>query len=141
MRPDVTQGGGDGAIQRDAEDQEKLCTVLPERAPELLRERLALAAHHEPIILDHDLGVVRSQAEVSQHWKELRATEIVLEEIREDFGGEDGARPELRQSLGGCKLKVQELREGMEPLGLPIELGEPDEELVEQVRGLNRANG
>ena len=78
----------------------------------------------------------RLRGDLVQRWKELRAAEIVLEEMREEFGGEDAAHPKLRQSLGECKLKVQELREGMERFGLPVELEEPDQELVEQVRGL-----
>ena len=51
-------------------------------------------------------------------------------------GGEDPARPELRQSLGECKLKVLELREGAERLGALLELWEPEERLVEQARKL-----
>jgi len=78
----------------------------------------------------------RLRGDLAQRWKELRATEVVLEEAREEFGGEDAAHPELRQSLGECKLKVQESLEGMERFGLPVELEEPDQEPVEQVRGL-----
>ena len=76
----------------------------------------------------------RLRDELAQRWKELRATEIVLEETREEFGGEDTAHPKLRQSLGECKLKIQELRQEMERFGLPVELVEPGEELVEGVR-------
>jgi len=84
----------------------------------------------------------RLRGDLVQRWKDLRAAEIVLEEIREEFGGEDPARPELRRSLGECKLKVQEIREEVECFGLRVEPGEPEESLLDGVRrALNSTSG
>jgi len=78
----------------------------------------------------------RLRSDLVQRWKELRATEIVLEEVREEFDGEDPAVPQMRQGLAECKLKVQELRDGTERFGERIELPEPEESLLNVVRGL-----
>jgi len=83
----------------------------------------------------------RVRGELMQRWKELRATEVVLEEAREEFGGEDPAHPKLRESLNECKLKAQELREAMR-WATGGELPDPDESLLDGVRGLlDRARG
>ena len=71
---------------------------------------------------------------IQQRWREIRAVEIVLEEARAKFGGEDPLRPVLREALEDAKGKVQELAEAMRwAVG---ELPEPDESLLRAVRGL-----
>lgn len=65
-----------------------------------------------------------------------RAVERALEEVAEEFGGEDPAHPILRQDLEEMKEALQKLHQGMGDLGEPVELTEPGEDRVDQVREL-----
>jgi hypothetical protein len=71
---------------------------------------------------------------VELRWRELRAVEIVLEEVAKEFDGEDPATPRLRRQIEEAKKKVKDIREGVGLFGQQPDLPEPDEELLEQVR-------
>jgi hypothetical protein len=72
---------------------------------------------------------------VQQHWSELRAIEIGVQEVAEEFDGEDPLQPDVRALLDGCLASCRELRDEMADY-VEIELPEPAEEDIEQVRAL-----
>ena len=59
-------------------------------------------------------------------WQEVRAIEIVLDEVAQDFEGEDPLRPRMREILNGTRKKLTELHELLSTLK-PFELEEPDD--------------
>jgi len=67
------------------------------------------------------------------HWQELRAIEVGVGEVAEEFGGEDPLKPEVRALLDGCLASCTGLRGQMADF-VEIELPEPAEDDVEQVR-------
>ncbi len=66
-------------------------------------------------------------------WRELRTVETVLAETTEEFGGEDPLIPEARSFLDDVRAQLEDLRSSF---GEKIELEEPGEEMVGQVRKL-----
>ena len=76
------------------------------------------------------------EAGLKANWPELRALEIVLDEVAEEFGGEDVLKPRLRQDLEETKQKALDLHTAVQDWAGPFELPEPDAEAVEQIRGL-----
>ena len=69
------------------------------------------------------------------HWQELRAIEVGVGEVAEEFDGEDPLKPEVRALLDGCLASCSGLRDQMADF-VEIELPEPTEDDVEQVRQL-----
>ncbi len=71
---------------------------------------------------------------IQMHWLEVRIVEILWDEVSEEFGGEDPARPILRQDINEAKAKLKDLSGGM-CLGVePVELSEPTEEMLDDAR-------
>lgn len=64
-----------------------------------------------------------------QHWREIRAIEIVVEEAREEFG-EDPLHPDVRRLLDAAKATLLDVHAGFAPYVHPIELPEPEQDLV-----------
>ena len=64
-------------------------------------------------------------------WRELRALEILIDELTEEFGGEQPLRPVDEQSLLNSKERILALGEGS---GVDLDLPEPTEEDVEHLR-------
>lgn len=60
--------------------------------------------------------------------------EVVLDEVAKEFGGQDPARPVIRESLEKSKRTVQELREGLQRIGEAFDLPEPSEEQLKLLR-------
>ena len=69
------------------------------------------------------------------HWQELRAIEIGVGEVAEEFDGEDPLKPDVRALLDGCMARCSGLRDQMADF-VEIELPEPAEDDVEQIRQL-----
>ncbi len=71
-----------------------------------------------------------------QHWPEVRAIEIVVQETAEELDGEDPLHPDVRRMLDETKRTLAEVHEGFAPYAGKMELPEPDEESVGIVRTL-----
>jgi hypothetical protein len=69
------------------------------------------------------------------HWQELRAIEISIGEVADEFDGEDPLKPDVRELLDGCLGSCRELREEMAAYAA-IDLPEPTADDVATVRGL-----
>lgn len=71
---------------------------------------------------------------IELRWRELLEVEQVLQEIAEEFDGEDPARPRERQVLTQGKNELKELHEQVQEYVGPFDLPGPDEEETEQMR-------
>ena len=69
-------------------------------------------------------------------WDELQATRVVLDEVAEEFDGEDPLKPAFREDLGQAIEQVQRVREMFCELFEQVELPEAGTETVEEVRAL-----
>ena len=71
-----------------------------------------------------------------QNWRELRAIDMAVEEVAEEFGGEDPLRADGRALLDEGKARCRQLHEDIRFFVEPFELPEPGEADVELVRRL-----
>lgn len=80
----------------------------------------------------------RRVVEGSQHyWLNLDACRRVIDEVAEEFDGEDPCRPELRELFDKALTEIRELAsEGCPGAVEPFELGEASEEQIEEIRRL-----
>jgi hypothetical protein len=67
-------------------------------------------------------------------WQELRAVEMVLDEVAEEFNGEDPLLPPVREVLDKTHQDLLELRPLLGFVDVEVELPEPDEERIEFLR-------
>jgi hypothetical protein len=68
---------------------------------------------------------------IAENWRQVRAVEAVVEEAREEFGGEDPWVPFLRSKLDEAKTLLEEMHERLDELGVATELPElSDADLV-----------
>jgi hypothetical protein len=74
------------------------------------------------------------EAAIRKRWQELRAAELVADEVTRELGGEDALLPEVRDLLAEAKGELARLRDELEPYAGAFELPEPDEELVTLIR-------
>lgn len=72
---------------------------------------------------------------LQQHWFELRAIEICVQEVAEEFGGEDPMQPDVRELINDCLRSCTRLRDDVSAY-VEIELPEPADDDIAQVRGL-----
>jgi hypothetical protein len=70
--------------------------------------------------------------ELCMRWSELRAVEIVLDEIAEQFDGGDALHPDARGWLTGARATARELAQRLGRKRLP----EPGEAYIERTRAL-----
>jgi hypothetical protein len=70
---------------------------------------------------------------LQQHWRELRAIEIVVQEVAEEFGGEDPLQPDTREMIDECLRSCTKIRDDVK-VYIEIELAEPRDDDVAQVR-------
>ncbi len=73
---------------------------------------------------------------VETYWQEMRASQQVLAEAAEEFDGEDPLLPDLRGVLDGVQKELEDLHGQAKRDIEPLELPEPDEELLARVRSL-----
>jgi hypothetical protein len=71
-----------------------------------------------------------------QHWRECGAIDVVVEEAREEFDGEDPLHPDVRRLLDTAKATLLDAHAGFEPYVGGILLPEPGEDEVALVRRL-----
>ena len=62
-------------------------------------------------------------------WQDVRAVEIVLDEVAQEFDGEDPLRPVMRGILDRTRKKLSDLHELLSAIK-PFELEEPDEDAM-----------
>jgi hypothetical protein len=67
------------------------------------------------------------------HWQDVRAIEIVLDEVAREFDGEDPLRTRMREILDGTKKKLIDLHKLLSQME-PFELQEPDEDAMDLAR-------
>ncbi len=72
---------------------------------------------------------------VLEHWRQMRAVEIVLEEISLEFDM-DVLLPQARRVLAAMRDELLELHEGIGAHCPPVELAEPNEDGVDLIRGV-----
>lgn len=71
-----------------------------------------------------------------QHWREVRAIEIVVEEVRAELDGEDPLHPDVRRQLDATKAMLREVSADFAPYVHSLKLSEPSDEDVALVREL-----
>ena len=67
-------------------------------------------------------------------WQEVRAVEMVLEEVAAEFDGEDLLLPPVREVLDKTRQDLAELHILLDFVDAEAELPEPDEERVDFLR-------
>jgi hypothetical protein len=73
------------------------------------------------------------RAQLVYLWEELRSIESVLDEVAQEFDGEDPLRPIMRDVLDTTRKKLTDLHAALSE-SEPLELKEPDEEEMELAR-------
>ena len=66
-------------------------------------------------------------------WQEVRAVEILLNDVAQEFDGEDPLRPLMRGILNGARKKLSDLHELLSAIK-PFELEEPDDDSMSLAR-------
>lgn len=92
----------------------------------------------EPGKLD-ELAVVHKdqlREDLREHRRCLVAAEAVVEEVREEFGGEDPTLPDTRRVLDYARERLDEVREGAARFLGSVEDVELDDELLSKTRRL-----
>lgn len=69
-------------------------------------------------------------------WEDVRAIEIVIEEIAAEFGEEDPLRPRIREALDKAKAGLTYLNRVLEVLDAAVELQEPAEDNLTDLRAI-----
>jgi hypothetical protein len=67
-------------------------------------------------------------------WREVRAVEMVLDEVAAEFDGEDPLLPPVREVLDKTRQDLRELHVLLDFVDAEAELPEPDEERVAELR-------
>jgi len=71
-------------------------------------------------------------------WIQVRVVEVILDEVAAEFGGADPLKPDVREKLDEAKQKLQENHDQLLALDLEVELREPLDEEMEELRGMLR---
>jgi hypothetical protein len=74
-------------------------------------------------------------AGISRLWTSMRAVEVGLEEIVASFNGTDPLKPAHRQRLVQVRQDLGGLIDSLETFDLDIERREPDDDLLQLIRG------
>ena len=70
---------------------------------------------------------------VPEQGRLLRAAELAVAEVQAAFGGEDPALPGVRHLIDRAEEQLVALRKAAEGFTGPLEVAEPDDELVDKV--------
>jgi hypothetical protein len=73
-----------------------------------------------------------------QRWRELRASEIIVAEIAEEFDGEDPLHIEVRELLEKCRADLLDLQDLLERYTGKLAQEEPEEALLVRLREIVR---
>jgi len=83
----------------------------------------------------------RLREDLQEHRRYLVAAEVVIEEVREEFGGEDPALPDTQRALDYARERLDEVREDATRFLGPFDDVELDDELLAQTRRLVGLDG
>jgi hypothetical protein len=116
---------------------------LMARAPSDLQVPLDLTVPpEEPVTFEKGYGDETVKAllfgikqSLQQHWCELRSIEIGVQEVAEEFGGEDPLHADTREMIDECLRSCTKIRDDVKGY-VEIELTEPTDDDVAQVRRL-----
>jgi hypothetical protein len=96
-----------------------------------------------PLVLERDvtgfdvemarLVAVGLRAAVRENWCELQAIEGKLDEMSDEFAGEDVLHPTVRVRFDEAKALLTELHEKVQEYTGPFDLPEPDDDLMQSV--------
>ena len=78
--------------------------------------------------------VAELQAYVQFFWEDMRAIEIVVEEVAAELGGEDPLKPLFREMLEHSKTGLTYHNQYLEAQGAAVELQEPEEAELTKLR-------
>ena len=84
-----------------------------------------------------DARVAELQAYVKFFWEEMRAIELVVEEVAAELGGEDPLRSTFRELLESSKADLTYLNQLLGTLDAAAELQEPCEAELTKLRALS----
>jgi hypothetical protein len=103
---------------------------------ELLEEKLGRRVTDRQERWDEAMAALRQslRERIPWCWQELRAVETVLDEVAEEFNGEDPLLPPVRQVLDKTRQDLVELQPLLGFVDAEVDLPELDEERVEWLR-------
>ena len=103
---------------------------------ELLEEKLGRRATERQERWDEAMAALRESLRdgVPRCWQEVRAVETLLEELAEEFNGEDPLLPPVREVLDKTRRDLADLHLLLDFVDAEAELPEPDEERVDFLR-------
>jgi hypothetical protein len=97
-----------------------------------------------PLVLERDVAgfdeetarvcAMQLRAGIQENWRELRAIEVKLDVITEEFDGEDVLHPLVRERFDDAKGMLTELHEEVQAYIGAFDLPEPDEDLDAMVQ-------
>lgn len=145
--PVASNWGSDFEIYGD--DQTEEATGLTKRRVDVLELVDRLAAQSElPFYLEHPdstdapaegmvgeevqrVLALRIRSEVQEHWIQFLTCEHAIDEMTEEFGGEDVLLPDVREVFNDAKAALLGLHERIQRFSGPFELpDEPDTEML-----------
>jgi hypothetical protein len=71
---------------------------------------------------------------IACQWQEIRAIEMLAEEIAEEFEGDDPMMPELRSVFEEAKAGLSDIAGALGRFGIETDLPEPGEDVMNRVR-------
>ena len=108
--------------------------LVADYAPKPRRRKAKLECRVMDVLPERiEEGVV---AEAPGRWKELRAIEVVLDELAREFDGEDPLRPVHRRDLEDARQTLMDLKTYLREYDETFELNEPDSDEVQVTRKL-----
>jgi hypothetical protein len=110
---------------------------ISEEFQELVREEAPKESRIDPAVDANREALREGLAAV---WSSLHAADLVIAEAAPEFDGEDPARPELRHILDHGLERLRDFKEQVHLYVGPVELPEPDEDLLAKIRRLARGD-
>ena len=103
---------------------------------ELLEEKLGRRVTDRQERWDEAMAALRQSLRegVPWCWQELRAVEMVLDEVAQEFDGEDPLLPPVREVLDKTRQDLVDLHSSLPHVDAEVDLPEPDEERVAFLR-------
>ncbi len=133
VRPD----GEREAVERDRAARRRARMLLGHFALSVVDGR-AVDHEDDPVQCTGDLiagGLIETvRAAWPQRWRELRAAEVVADEVADELDGEDPLHPEVRELLAQSRSQLLDLHKKLAPYTGPLPQEEPDDALVDRLR-------
>ncbi len=127
----------DGALKAQRHGP-SLPLMYMEGWPEILRAAAEVREQPEANTLDELLELHKTilREGIEKRWRELGAAKAVIEEVAEEFDGEDPVLPRVRQALEDTEERLRGVHKGLLDYVERFELPEPGEEALAEVREL-----